>query len=189
MRKKARKMMYNENGVAYAPWAARSFDEDALVQKLIQKEKFGDAPTKRVSILDRGEVETSEGMRWRMNSGQVELAWVTGGEEENQGFIVVKRPSYGGDFQEIASFREVSALVSKGGAGGRYIYSDPSTAAGSWVYRVMDCENNDESNMLCQCFVEVQSENDSKLQTIAAAGFAALLVGAAIAGYALDPPR
>jgi hypothetical protein len=26
--KKARKMMFNENGVAYAPWVAKSFNED-----------------------------------------------------------------------------------------------------------------------------------------------------------------
>ena len=71
-----------------------------------------------------------------MSNNQVELAWVrvrmtyiveykvtslkvTGGETENLGYIVEKRPSYGGDFQEIASFNEVSQLQSKGAAGGR----------------------------------------------------------------------
>jgi len=75
-------------------------------------------------------------MKWRMSNNQVELAWVrvrmtyiveykftsfqvTGGETENLGYIVEKRPSYGGDFQEIASFNEVSQLQSKGAAGGR----------------------------------------------------------------------
>ena len=37
------------------------------------------------------------------------------------GFIVEKRPSYGGDFEEIASFQEVSQLISKGAGGGRYV--------------------------------------------------------------------
>ena len=37
------------------------------------------------------------------------------------GFIVEKRPSYGGDFEEIASFQEVSQLISKGAGGGRCV--------------------------------------------------------------------
>ena len=49
-----------------------------------------------------------------MVGNQVDLAWVTGGEAGNKGFIVEKRPSYGGDFQEVASFNEVSQLLSKG---------------------------------------------------------------------------
>jgi hypothetical protein len=39
LRKKARKMMFNENGVAYAPWVAKQIDEDAIVEGLIRKEK------------------------------------------------------------------------------------------------------------------------------------------------------
>lgn len=70
-------------------------------------------------MLDRGEIESSEGMRWRMAGNQVDLAWVTGVEDDNKGYIVEKRPSYGGDFQEIASFNEVTALASKGPKGGR----------------------------------------------------------------------
>jgi hypothetical protein len=37
--KKARKMMYNENGVAYAPWVSKQIDEEAIVNDLIRKEK------------------------------------------------------------------------------------------------------------------------------------------------------
>jgi hypothetical protein len=40
-------------------------------------------------------------MKWRMSGDQVDLAWVTGGEDDNKGYIVEKRPSYGGDFQEV----------------------------------------------------------------------------------------
>ena len=32
----ARKMMYNENGVAYAPWVTKQIDEDAIIQDLIK---------------------------------------------------------------------------------------------------------------------------------------------------------
>lgn len=119
MKAKARKMMYNENGVAYAPWVTRQIDEESIIEGLIMKEKGG-LVKKKTSILDRGEIESSEGMKWRMNGDQVDLAWVTGGEDDNKGYIVEKRPSYGGDFQEVASFREVSQLVSKGPSGGRY---------------------------------------------------------------------
>lgn len=38
LKKKARKMMYNENGVAYAPWVTRQIDEDAIINDLIKKE-------------------------------------------------------------------------------------------------------------------------------------------------------
>ena len=41
LRKKARKMMFNENGVAYAPWIANQVDEDAIIEDLIRKEKKG----------------------------------------------------------------------------------------------------------------------------------------------------
>lgn len=82
-------------------------------------------------------------MKWRIVNDQVELGWVihslknlyihihilhvifnifikvTGGETENLGYIVEKRPSYGGDFQEIATFNEVTQLQSKGPSGGR----------------------------------------------------------------------
>jgi hypothetical protein len=85
---------------------------------------------------------------------------------DNKGFIIEKRPSYGGDFSEVASFREVSALTTKGAAGGRYRYTDPSTSKGSWIYRVQDCDANGEQSILCQCFVEVSTESESKSQTV-----------------------
>lgn len=118
MKAKARKMMYNENGVAYAPWVTRQIDEESIIEGLIQKEKGG-MVKKKTSILDRGEIESSEGMKWRMSGDKVELAWVTGGEDDNKGYIVEKRPSYGGDFQEVASFRDVPGLITKGVSGGR----------------------------------------------------------------------
>ena len=94
LRKKARKMMYNENGVAYAPWVSKQIDEEAIIKDLIRKERGQDFKPAKTSILDRGEIEAAEGMRWRMSGSQVDLAWGTGGETNNQGFIVEKRPSY-----------------------------------------------------------------------------------------------
>ena len=188
MRKKARKMMYNENGVAYAPWVSQQVDEDAIIKDLIRKEREMANPSKKsTSILDRGEIVGSEGMKWRMSNNQVQLAWGTGFETDNQGYIVEKRPSYGGDFQEIASFREVSSLQSQGSGGGKYSYTDPSSAAGSWIYRVQDCDNSGKTNTLCQCFVEVQTEADQAQQTGVLVGLVAILTVAAAAGSFLDP--
>mmetsp|Transcript_17730 Transcript_17730/g.17059 ORF Transcript_17730/g.17059 Transcript_17730/m.17059 type:complete len:129 (+) Transcript_17730:73-459(+) len=127
-------------------------------------------------------------MKWRMSGDQVDLAWVTGGEDDNKGYIVEKRPSYGGDFQEVASFREIPNLVSKGPQGGRYRYTDATSAGGSWIYRIMDCDSTDKKDMLCQCFVEVVTETESKSQGALAAGFAAFFIVAFAIGYQMDPP-
>jgi hypothetical protein len=137
----------------------------SIVEDLFRKEKEG-KKAKKGSTLDRGEIETSEGMKWRMANSLVDLAWSTSGEPDNKGFIVEKRPSYGGEFQEIASFREVAQLQSKGSVGGRYRYTDPSTAGGSWIYRVRDCDAAGEGTVLCQCFVEVQTASESKFQAV-----------------------
>lgn len=189
IRKKMRKNMYNEKGVAYAPWVTRQIDEEAILEDLFRKEK-GEGQKKVASILDRGEIEASEGMKWRLTDGLVDMVWSTAGEPDNFGFIVQKRPSYGGDFQEIASYKEVTQLVSKGPAGGRYRYTDPSTASGSWIYRVMDCDRTgSDSSVLCQCFVEVQSDSESKFQGAAAIGIVVLMSVLAVLGYSLDPPK
>jgi hypothetical protein len=38
---------------------------------------------------------------------------VTGGEDDNKGYIVEKRPSYGGDFQEVHESIYVSIIHTK----------------------------------------------------------------------------
>lgn len=123
-----------------------------------------------------------------MVGNQVELGWVTSEEPGNRGFIVEKRPSYGGDFQEVATFNEVNSLVSLGSGGGRYRYTDPSTSTGSWIYRIKDCDEASAQNTLCQCFVEVQTEEESKGQLAIAAGFVAIFSALLALGYILDPP-
>ena len=118
LRKKARKMMFNENGVAYAPWIANQVNEEAIIDDLIRKEGKGNESGRqkalsKTSALDSGSIESSEGMKWRQQGNNVELGWVTGVETDNKGYIVEKRPSYGGEFVEIASFNEVNCLTTK----------------------------------------------------------------------------
>ena len=187
LRRKARQMMYNENGVAYAPWVSRNLDEDAIIEDLIRKEKGISNKKDKSSILERGEIQGSDGMRWRLSDGQVQLAWTTGGEAGNKGFIVEKKPSFGGDYQEIASFKEVAQLASKGSQGGKYGYTDPSTAGGSWIYRVKDCDDRGKKDVLCQCFVEVTTDSENKQQAGVLVGFLGVLGALAVAGVALNP--
>lgn len=99
-------------------WIFWIFFFQGILDDMMRREKMV-VTTKKTSVLDRGEIESSEGMKWRMFNNQVELGWVTGMETSNLGYIVEKRPSYGGDFQEVASFREVVQLQSKGAQGGR----------------------------------------------------------------------
>ena len=56
----------------------------AIIDDAIRKEKEG-KNRKKTSTIDRGEIEFSEGMRWRMLNDQVDLAWVTGAESDNKG--------------------------------------------------------------------------------------------------------
>ena len=188
MKRKARKMMFNENGVAYAPWVAKQINEDAIVEELIRKERGQDNKKAKASILERGEIQGSDGMRWRMSpDGLVQLAWTTGGEAGNKGFIVEKKSSSGGEYVEIASFKDVAQLVSKGASGGKYSYTDPATATGTWIYRVTDCDEKGKKDVLCQCFTEVTTETENKAQAGVLVGFLGVLGALAVAGVALNP--
>jgi hypothetical protein len=57
--------------VAYAPWVVKQINEEAIIDDLIRKEKAEEGK-KRTTSLDRGEIESSEGMRWRMAGNQVQ---------------------------------------------------------------------------------------------------------------------
>lgn len=190
LRKKARKMMFNENGVAYAPWIANQVDEDAIIEDLIRKEKKGPSAREKLktSTLDSGAVETSEGMKWRQQGDAVEVGWITGVESDNVGYIVEKRPSYGGDFMEVASYKDVPSLQSKGPNGGKYRCMDNTASEGSWVYRVKDCDSRGKQDVLAQCFVEVSTESENTQQAAVAIGLIGVLAAAAVVGYSLDPP-
>eukprot|EP01031_Cornospumella_fuschlensis_P025538 gene25539-30834_t len=188
LRKKARKRMYNEKGVAYAPWMDKTIDVETMAKLMFEEEKGIKKSKGKKTTLDRGEIDTAEGMRYRTVGNQVELGWVTSGEADNQGFIVEKRPSYGGEFREVASYRDSALLASKGPEGGKYKFLDPTTSQGAWIYRVKDCDRSNNINVLCQAFVEVQTEKESKTQAAIAVGFVAVLATLFAVGYSLDPP-
>ena len=143
LREKARRMMFNEKGVAYAPWMVRQFDEDvsltfkkirnkmimfiivdylqAMIDLLIKKESDEKVGSGRQKALGAGEKMKADvgALKWRLADGKVDIGWQTDGEASNQGFIVEKRPASGGDFQEISSFRNNDELKTCGPKGGR----------------------------------------------------------------------
>ena len=55
------------------------------------------------------------------------------------------------------------------------------------MYRISECDNADNEADLCQCLVEVQTEDEQRAAVIAAVGFAAFAVIAVVAGLTLDP--
>jgi hypothetical protein len=58
---------------------------------------------------------------------------------------------------------------------------------GGWVYRITEEDNSGNSADICQCLVEVQTEEEQKAALIAGVGFAVFAVVAVVAGIAADP--
>ena len=90
LKKKMRKNLYSEKGVAYAPWVTNQIDEDAILEDAFRKEKEfikNGGKKAKTTTLDRGEIEFSEGMKWRMSGDQIDLAWITGSEANNKGIL------------------------------------------------------------------------------------------------------
>ena len=52
---------------------------------------------------------------------------------------------------------------------------------------VTECDGNNKESDICQCLVEVQTEEEERAAKIAAVGIAALGVAAVAAGILLDP--
>ena len=75
----------------------------------------------------------------------------------------------------------------QGTDGGVYRFLDTSATPGGWVYRVSECDNSGKEADLCQCFIDVQTEDEQKAALFAGVGIGVLLVGAVVAGLVLDP--
>ena len=98
--KKKRSNLYNEEGVAYAPWMVRQVDEDAVAaaramrgyekrrERIALEEKQG-----TINILDAASSElTGLGLKAKvLSEDEVELTWSTDDEEANRGFLVERK--------------------------------------------------------------------------------------------------
>lgn len=199
MVKKVKSNMYNEKGVAYAPWMINQVDEEAYeAAKYMRKQRKIKAARDKmianegVDLAGRGNVLvgdelSGQGLKYKMVGEDVELSWFTDGEENNLGFMVQKRAARTDDWITVASYKDWGPLASKGPGGGEYSYIDPETEEGDWIYRVVDEDSKGSAAILCQALVEVQSSGDKLAQTVLLGGFGAIFIGLVVAAVSLDP--
>ena len=185
----------NANGVDYAPWMNMSAEDERKIQQ-VMKEKAA-ARRKRQEqersvsgnlYFDSQAQELSgTGLIAKTIDGEVELEWATKTESNTKGFIVKRRAAKTEDFSVLASYEDWGPLVSKGTEGGIYRYLDTSATPGGWVYRISECDINGNEADLCQCLIEVQTEEEQKAALFAGVGIAVIGIGAVVAGLLLDP--
>ena len=68
-----------------------------------------------------------------------------------------------------------------------YRFLDSTAGPGGWVYRISEEDNGGNQADVCQCLVEVETEDEQKAAIIAGVGFAVFAVIAVVAGIAIDP--
>lgn len=195
--KKLRSNMYNENGVAYAPWMVNQIDEEAYeAAKMMRKQRK--MKDKADAVEEQGayfntDLQADElsglGLKIKFVNDEVELSWKTGGESNNFGYTIQKRAAGKAEWVTIASYEDMAPLQSKGANGGDYFFIDPTTEEGDWIYRVVDVEKGGKNTVLCQALVEVQSQGEKTLQLAAAVTIGAIFAGLVAAGIAFDPLR
>mmetsp|Transcript_13277 Transcript_13277/g.17382 ORF Transcript_13277/g.17382 Transcript_13277/m.17382 type:complete len:258 (+) Transcript_13277:212-985(+) len=185
----------NANGVDYAPWMNISEEDERNIREQIKRRtaarRAKQASEQDVSgslLMDSQAQELSGGgLSYKVMGDDVELEWGTTSEEDTAGFRVSRRPAKTEDWQTIASFETWGPLASQGPNGGFYRYFDADIGAGGWVYRITEVDNSGEANDLCQCLVEVQTEDEQRAAMIAGIGFGVVAVGSVVAASFLDP--
>jgi len=185
----------NANGVDYAPWMGISEADETKIRQLMKEKtearRRRQEQEKSVSgnlYYDSQAQELSgTGLKSTVIDGEVELEWATKTETNTKGFIVKRRPAKTETFQTIATYMQWAPLVSKGEDGGVYRFLDTTTTPGGWVYRISECDVNGQESDLCQCLVEVQTEEEQRTALIAGVGIAVIGVAAVVAGLVLDP--
>lgn len=147
LRIRARRMMFNEKGVPYAPWMVRRMDEEVsaceraiflyllhselfcneqeLIDLLIQQEDREQRRGKRKPVPRDGQIESNGDLNWKVVNGNVQLTWSTSAEDDTVGYVVEKRAAGVGQYQLVASYDDVSQLKSKGVQGGMYAFVVP----------------------------------------------------------------
>eukprot|EP01082_Thalassiosira_pseudonana_P003277 g3192.t1 g3192 contig12:1601224-1602210(+) len=185
----------NENGVDYAPWMGISEDDENKIRALM-KERTAARRARELQARDvtgnlfrdsQAQELSGTGLSYKIIDGEVELEWATKSEMDTKGFIVKRRAAKTNDYDVIASYKDWGPLASKGKEGGIYRYLDSTATPGGWVYRVSEEDSMGNQADICQCLVEVQTEDEQKQALIAGVGFAVFAVVAVIAGIAADP--
>lgn len=124
-----------------------------------------------------------------LGEDEVELRWETADEVGNAGFIVQRRTGGQADFDTIASFENFSPLKTKGETGGQYVYLDSESGLrpGSFVYRIIDCDQSGVKSAMCQKLVEIESADETKQTIIVGVLFAIIAAVCVGVGLFLDP--
>jgi hypothetical protein len=192
---KAQSKLRNENGVDFAPWMNMSEEDENQIRQIMKEKAVSKRKQreqeKSVSgnlYLDSQAQELSgTGLNWKRVSDGIDLEWATNAEKDCKGFIVKRRPVKTTEFFPIASYADWGPLLSKGADGGIYRFLDTTVSPGGYVYRITEVATNGMESDVCQCLIEVQSEDEQKGAVLAAVGFVVLAIGVAIGGILLDP--
>lgn len=185
----------NGDGVEYAPWMGISETDENKIRSLMRDR----TEARRKRQLEAQDVSgnlfrdsqaqelSGTGLSYKIINGEVELQWATKTESDTKGFIVKRRAAKTNDYSVMASYADWGPLVSKGKEGGVYRYLDETATPGGWVYRISEEDNLGNEADVCQCLVEVETEDEQKGAVIAGVGFAVFAILAFVAGIALDP--
>jgi len=185
----------NENGVEFAPWMGISEDDESKIRSLMRER----AESRRKRQEQERDVSgnlyrdsqaqelSGTGLSYKIIDGDVELTWATKTETDTKGFIVKRRAAKTNDYDVVASFEDWGPLQSKGKGGGVYRYLDSTAGVGGWVYRIAEEDSMGNEADVCQCLVEVETEDEQRGAVIAGVGFGVFAILAFVAGVAMDP--
>ena len=185
----------NAKGVEYAPWMGISEAEETSIRNLMRektearrKRQLQEQDVSGNLFRDSQAQELSgTGLSYKIINGEVELTWATKSESDTKGFIVKRRAAKTNDYSVIASYSDYGPLVSKGKEGGVYRFMDSSASPGGWVYRISEADSFGNEADVCQCLVEVETEDEQRGAVIAGVGFGVFAIAAFVAGVAFDP--
>lgn len=193
--KKKRSNLFNENGVAYAPWMIRQVDEEATnvaralrAEKKRKERKALEDSQGVVNIVDSTTSElTGQGLKAKVGEGEVELEWYTDSEDDNLGFIVEKKRVGVSEWKEIADYKGWSPLKSKGVFGGSYMYIDPEADEGEYLYRIIAEAFDKTRAVTCQVGVTIESASQQLQTKIIVAISGLIFASFFVIGATLDP--
>lgn len=195
--KKTKKIsnLRNDKGVDYAPWMNISEEDEARIRSVMRdraearrkREEEERSVSGNLYFDSQAQELSGTGLNYKVIDGDVELEWATREEKDTKGFIVKRRPAKTSEFETIASYEQWGPLVSKGAEGGIYRYLDSTSEPGGWVYRITECDNSGSESDVCQCLVEIQTEDEQRAALVAGVAIAVLAIAAFAAGTILDP--
>merc|ERR1719502_862146 len=187
------KGMVSASGVEFAPWMKVDAEAIARAKKEREERKAKQAANAMKSdamLIDpqAAELGAGGGLKSKVISeDEVELRWDTTDEAGNAGFIVQRRRGGTNDFADLATYESFSPLRSKGPDGGSYVYLDDTAGVGSWVYRILDCDQGGTRSAVCQKLVEIEDKDEQQFTIVVGVVIAGLAAALVVAGILADP--